>query len=134
MFFRVNIGRATTTAEDKLAGVRKVYGNDGARPSVFLRFSRFRFREGKETEGLGILRKHKAAIRSAPGCQEVWLGQGQHPATECIVIALFEDEESLRHLEGRLRSDPVRGGDFFALLSMTSQPPEVTVFEVRPDP
>lgn len=100
---------------------------------MFLRFSRFRFKEGKEGEGLGILHAHTAAIRHAPGCREAWLGQGQHPATECLVVALFEDEDSLRRLEGRLRSDPARGGDFFALLSMTREPPEVTVYEVRGD-
>jgi len=99
--------------------------------SVFLRFSRFRFKEGKEADGLDILRKHAAAIRAAPGCRDAWLGQGQHPATECIVIALFEDEDSLRRLEARLRSDPVRGGDFFSRLSLTTQPPEVTQYDVR---
>lgn len=98
---------------------------------MFLRFSRFRFKEGKEAEGLEILRKHAAAIRAAPGCREAWLAQGQHPATECVVIGLFEDEESLRDLEGRLRSDPARGGEFFALLSLTTQPPEITQYEVR---
>src|SRR2546426_582198 len=50
---------------------------------------------------------------------------------ECIVVALFEDEDSLRRLEGRLRSDPLRGGDFFSLLSLTTQPPEVVQYEVR---
>jgi hypothetical protein len=44
---------------------------------------------------------------------------------------LFQDEESLRRLEGRLRSDPTRGGDFFALLALTTQPPEVVPYEVR---
>ena len=100
-------------------------------PDVFLRFSRFRFKEGKEAEGLEILRRHSAAIKSAPGCRDAWLAQGQHPATECVVVALFEDEDSLRRLEGRLRSDPVRGGDFFSLLSLTTQPPEVVQYEIR---
>ncbi|TMA04117.1 MAG: hypothetical protein E6J93_08260 [Methanobacteriota archaeon] len=100
-------------------------------PDTFLRFSRFRFKEGKEAEGLDILRRHSAAIKSAPGCRDVWLAQGQHPATECVVVALFENEDSLRRLEGKLRSDPLRGGDFFALLSLTTQPPDVTQYEVR---
>ena len=124
-------GRATTTGGHKLAGPRKVFENRCRRAGVFLRFSRFRFKEGRETEGTSILRRHTKAIRSAPGCRDAWLGQGQHPATEFVVVALFEDEDSLRRLEGRLRSDPVGGGDFFALLSMTTQPPEVTQYEVR---
>ena len=99
---------------------------------MFLRFSRFRFKEGRETEGLEILRRHVAAIKSAAGCRDAWLAQGQHPATECVVVALFEDEDSLRRLEGRLRSDPVRGGDFFELLRLTTQPPEVVPYEIRP--
>ena len=98
---------------------------------MFLRFSRFRFKEGKEVEGLDILRRHAAAIRAASGCRDAWLAQGQHPATECVVVALFVDEDSLRRLEGSLRSDPLRGGDFFALLSLTTQPPDVTQYEVR---
>src|SRR5712691_45933 len=100
-------------------------------PDMFLRFSRFRFKEGKEAEGLDILRRHSAAIKSAPGCRDAWLAQGQHPATECVVVALFDDEDSLRRLEGRLRSDPLRGGDFFSLLSLTTQPPEVVQYEIR---
>jgi hypothetical protein len=98
---------------------------------VFLRFARFRFKEGKEVEGLRILRGHAAAIRSSPGCLHAWLGQGQHPTTECVVIAVFQDESSLRTLEGRLRSDPARGGDFLALLALTTQPPDVIPYEVR---
>src|SRR5437899_5927603 len=98
---------------------------------MFLLFSRFRFKDGKEAEGLAILRRHVAAISSAGGCRDAWLGQGQHPATECVVIALFEDEDSLRRLEGRLRSDPTRGGDFFALLPLTTQPPEVVPYGVQ---
>ena len=98
---------------------------------MFLRFARFRFKEGKEADGLTILQRHAAAIRNSPGCCEAWLAQGQHPSTECVVIALFEDEDFLRRLEGRLRSDPVHGGDFFSLLSLTTQPPEVTQYEVR---
>ena len=131
MFFRLNTFRTTTPGGDKVAGLRKFYGSEQGGPSVFLRFARFRFKEGKEGEGLRILRGHAAAIRSAPGCRDAWLAQGQHPATECIVIALFEDEDSLRKLEGRLRSDPSRGGDFFALLGLTTQPPEVVPYEVR---
>ncbi|MGI0148862.1 MAG: putative quinol monooxygenase [Thermoplasmata archaeon] len=98
---------------------------------MFLRFARFRFKEGKEGEGLRVLQKHLEAIRNAPGCIDAWLGQGQHPATECVVVALFPDEDSLRHLEGRLRSDPSRGGDFFALLALTTQPPEIVPYEIR---
>ena len=126
-----HVDRATTTGGHKLAGPRKVFENRCGRAVVFLRFSRFRFREGRETEGMSILWRHAKAIRSATGCRDAWLGQGQHPATEFVVVALFEDEDSLRRLEGRLRSDPEGGGDFFALLSMTTQPPEVTQYEVR---
>jgi hypothetical protein len=133
MFFRLNTPRATTPGEDKVAGPRKFYANARPRLPMFLRFSRFRFKDGKEGEGLRILQGHAAAIRRAPGCLSAWLGQGQHPATECVVIALFQDEESLRRLEGRLRSDPTRGGDFFALLPLTTQPPEVVSYEVRGD-
>jgi hypothetical protein len=98
---------------------------------MFLRFARFRFKEGKEVEGLRILQGHTASIRAAPGCISAWLGQGQHPATECVVIGLFQDEDSLRRLEGRLRSDPARGGDFFSLLALTAAPPEVVPYEIR---
>jgi hypothetical protein len=97
---------------------------------VFLRFSRFRFKEGNEEEGREILLRHMAAIRSASGCRDAWLGQGQHPSTEFVVVALFEDEASLRSLEGRMRSDPSLGGDFFSLLRLTTQPPEVVQYEV----
>ena len=131
MFFRLNTARTTTPGQDKVAGPRKFYANPCARPSMFLRFARFRFREGKEGDGLRILRGHATVIRAAPGCRDAWIGQGQHPATECVVIALFEDEDSLRRLEGRLRSDPTRGGDFFALLALTTQPPEVVPYEVQ---
>lgn len=131
MFFRLNIARATTPGGHKVAGPRKVYDNPRSRPAVFLRFARFRFKEGKETEGMRILRGHAEAIRSAPGCREAWVAQGQHPATECVVVALFDDEESLRRLEGGLRSNPTRGGDFFALLALTTQPPEVVNYEIR---
>jgi len=123
--------RATTPGEDKVAGARKVYHRERAGRVVYIRFARFRFKEGKEDEGLRILRNHTAAIRSAPECVDVWLGQGQHPATEFVVIALFPNEDSLRRLEGRLRSDPNRGGDFFALLALTTQPPEIVPYEVR---
>lgn len=99
--------------------------------TVFLRFSRFRFKEGKEEEGFAILRNHAAAVASAAGCKEAWLAQGQHPTTEFVLIALFEDEDSLRSLEGRLRSDPSLGAHFFSLLRLTTQPPEVTQYEVR---
>src|SRR5204862_1919943 len=129
-----NTERTTTPGEDKVAGPRKFYANPRARPSMFLRFARFRFREGKEAEGLRILRGHANAIRTAPGCRDAWLGQGQHPATECVVIALFEDEDSLRRLEGRLRSDPRRGGDFFAPRGLTTQPPAGLPYEVREPP
>jgi quinol monooxygenase YgiN len=106
-------------------------GTEAVASRVFVRFARFRFKDGKEADGLRILRGHADAIRSAPGCRDAWLGQGQHPATECVLIALFDDEDSLRKLEGRLRSDPARGGDFFALLALTTQPPEVVPYEVR---
>jgi quinol monooxygenase YgiN len=134
MFFRLNTMRTTPPGRDKVAGPRKFYGNARARLSMFLRFARFRFKDGKEGDGLRILHGHAAAIRAGPGCRGAWLGQGQHPATECVVIALFEDEDSLRRLEGRLRSDPTRGADFFALLPLTTAPPEVTSYEVRAGP
>jgi|GEM_PF-1918880 len=98
---------------------------------MFIRFSRFRFKEGKEGEGAEILARHASKIRSAPGCEDAWVGQGQHPSTEFVVIARFADEASLRSLEGKLRSDPAIGGDFFSLLRLTTQPPEVTQYEVR---
>src|SRR5439155_1621938 len=50
MFFRLNTERTTTPGEDKVAGLRKFYANLRARPSMFLRFARFRFREGKEAD------------------------------------------------------------------------------------
>jgi len=98
---------------------------------VFLRFSRYRFKEGNETEGLELLKAQSASLRAADGCTEAWLAQGQHPSTEFVLIGLFEDESSLRSYEGRLRSDPTRGGDFFSLLRLTTQPPEVTQYEIR---
>ena len=106
-------------------------GTEGSFPRMLIRFARFRFKEGKEGEGLRILGAHTVAIRAAPGCRDAWLAQGRHPATECIVIALFADEESLRRLEGRLRSDPTAGGDFLALLPLTAQPPEVVAYEIK---
>ena len=99
--------------------------------SVFIRFSRYRFRPGAETEGLETLRRQAQAIKKADGCQDVWLAQGQHPSTEIVLIARFRDEASLRSYDGRLRSDPILGSAFFALLSMTTQPPEVTQYELR---
>lgn len=101
---------------------------------MFLRFSRFRFKDGKEREGLDLLRHHAVAIASSDGCRDAWLGQGQHPATEFVVIALFDSEDHVRTLEGRLRSDPSLGGDFFELLRLTTQPPEITQYEVLARP
>jgi heme-degrading monooxygenase HmoA len=98
---------------------------------VFLRFGRFRFKEGNEGEGCDILRRHAEAMREASGCQDAWVGQGQHPSTEFVVIALFQDEASLRSFENRLRSNPSLGGGFFSLLRLTTQPPEITQYEVR---
>ncbi len=98
---------------------------------MILRFSRFRFREGNEAEGLGILRRQADAMRAAKGCEEAWLGQGQHPSSEFVLIGRFRDEASLRAYEGRLRSTPTEGGDFFSLLRLTTQPPEVTQYELR---
>ncbi len=84
---------------------------------------------------MAILGRHAAALRGADGCEDAWIGQGQHPSTEFVVIARFRDEASLRSFDGRLRSDPSMGGDFFALLRLTTQPPEVTQYEVRgPNP
>src|SRR5437879_11684596 len=97
-------------------------GKRRGRPDVFLRFSRFRFKEGKEVEGLDILRRHAAAVRTAPGCRQAWVAQGQHPATECIVVALFEDEDSVRRLEGKLRADPLSGGAFVPLIPQPREP------------
>ncbi len=98
---------------------------------MFLRFSRYRFKEGSEAAGLEILRKHVASLKAAPGCDEAVVAQGQHPSTEFVVLARFRDEASLRSFEGRLRSDPNQGGDFFSLLRLTTQPPEVTTYELK---
>jgi hypothetical protein len=98
---------------------------------VFLRFSRYRFRDGAEADGFEILRRHAAVVAAAPGCENAWLAQGQHPSTEFILVALFRDEPSLKSFEGRLRSDPTLSGDSFALLRLTRQPPEMTEYEVR---
>ena len=106
-------------------------GGAGVRGGVFLRFSRFRFKEGNEGVGLAILRNHAKAMAASPGCQEVFLAQGQHPSTEFVVVAIFEDDAKLRSFEVQLRSDPELGGDFFSLLRLTTQPPEVTQYEVR---
>lgn len=98
---------------------------------MFLRFSRYRFREGNETEGLEILKRQLASLRGADGCDEAWLAQGQHPSSEFVLIGRFRDEASLRTYEGRLRSDPAQGGEFFSLLRLTAKPPEVTQYEIR---
>jgi len=98
---------------------------------VFLRFSRYRFTEKNEAERLEILRRQAASMRSAEGCEDVWLAQGQHPATEFIVVGRFRDEASLRRYEGLLRSDPGKGSDFLSLLRLTTQPPELTQYEMR---
>ncbi len=98
---------------------------------MLLRFSRYRFKEGTEAEGLEILMRLAAVMRSADGCEDAWLAQGQHPATEFILIGRFRDEVALRTYEGRLRSDPVQGSDFFSLLRLTTQPPELTQYETR---
>ncbi len=98
--------------------------------NVFLRFSRYRFREGNEAEGLEVLRRHVAALKAAPGCEEAVVAQGQHPSTEFVVLARFRDEASLRAFEGRLRSDPTQGSDFLSLLRLTTHPPEVATFQV----
>lgn len=98
---------------------------------VIVRFSRYRFKDGSETEGAEILRRHVAALKQAPGCDDAWLAQGQHPSTEFIVVARFEDEASLRSFEGVLRSDPNQGSDFFSLMRLTRQPPELTTYDVR---
>lgn len=99
---------------------------------MWIRFSRFRFREGQEAAGSDVLRNHAKRIASADGCRDAWVGQGQHPSTEFVVIALFDSEDQLRRLEVRLRSDPAMGSDFFSLLRLTTEPPEVTQYEVRP--
>jgi hypothetical protein len=99
---------------------------------MFLRFSRYRFKEGSEGEGGEVLERHAKAIRWAAGCEAVWLARGQHPATEFVLIALFRDEASLRSLEGRLRSDPSLGSESFSLMRLTTSPPEMTQYEVRP--
>ncbi len=98
---------------------------------MFVRFSRYRFREGNEAEGLDVLRAQVRSLRAAEGCEDALVAQGQHPSTEFIVLARFRDEASLRAYEGRLRSDPTQGGDFFSLLRLTTQPPEVTQYEVK---
>ncbi len=138
MFFRLNICAATEAAGDKAADacdeersfcLRSAYGW-WAGPLI-VRFNRFRFKDGRETEGLEILRKHAAVVRAAEGCESVFLAQGQHPSTEVVVIALFRDEVSLRAFENRLRSDPSLGSDQFSLLRLTTRPPEMTEYEVR---
>ena len=98
---------------------------------VYLRFSRYRFKDGSEAEGLEILQRHVASLKAAPGCEEAVVGQGQHPATEFVVLARFRDEASLQGFEGRLRSNPAQGGDFFSLLRLTSHPPELTTYELH---
>lgn len=99
--------------------------------AVIVRFSRYRFKDGAEAEGAEILRRHVAALEAAEGCEDAWLAQGQHPSTEFIVVARFHDEGSARDFEGGLRSDPTQGSDFFSLLRLTKQPPEVTQYELR---
>ncbi len=99
--------------------------------AVFVRFSRYRFKEGSEAEALQILSRHAAALRAAEGCEDAWVAQGQHPSTECIVVARFRDGASLRTFESRLRSDPAQGSDFFLLLRLTAHPPEITQYELR---
>ncbi len=98
---------------------------------TMIRFSRYRFKEGAEGEGLEVLRRHMAALRAAEGCEDAWVAQGQHPSTEFIVVARFRDEASVRAFEGKLRSDPSQGSDFFSLLRLTRQPPEVTQYGLR---
>lgn len=98
---------------------------------MFIRFSRYRFKEGNEAEGLEILRAHAEAMASSPGCERAWVAQGQHPATEFIVIGEFRDEAALRAFEGRLRSDPNLGSDLFSLMRLTTQPPDMQQFEIR---
>ncbi len=101
---------------------------------MFVRFSRYRFKDGAETEGAEILRRHVAALKAAEGCEEAWLARGQHPSTEFIVVARFQDEASLRTFEGRLRSDPEQGSSFFSLLRLTIQPPEMMQCELVSTP
>ncbi len=72
-----------------------------------------------------------ASLAATPGCVEAVVAQGQHPSTEFVVLARFRDETSLQSFEGRLRSDPTQGSDFFSLLRLTTQPPEVTAYELR---
>ncbi len=98
---------------------------------MIIRFSRYRFKEGSESEGADILRRHVAALQAAQGCEDAWLAQGQHPSTEFIVVARFRDEGTARSFEGNLRSDPSQGSDFFSLLRLTKQPPEVTLYEMQ---
>ena len=62
------------------------------------------------------------------------MGRAQHPSTEFVVVAMFDGEGSLRKFEGTLRGDPALGGDFFALLRLTSAPPEVSPYEVLASP
>src|SRR2546422_5542662 len=131
MFFRLNIVRATPAGGHKLAGLRKVFGKEepstGRVPPV-LSLPVQGGQGGRRTRDPPPTHGRNS---SCTGLQDAWLAQGQHPATECVVIALFVDEDSLRRLEGSLRSDPLRGGDFFALLSLTTQPPDVTQYEIR---
>lgn len=116
---------------DDLAAAAKLFPTGSVGGRVFVRFSRYRLKEGSEVEGHEILARHVAALRAAAGCEDAWVAQGQHPSTEFIVVARFRDEPSLRSFEGRIRSDPGQGSDVFSLMRLTTQPPELTQYEVR---
>jgi heme-degrading monooxygenase HmoA len=115
---------------DETKGAKRSFPRLPFDRGVFIRFSRYRFKEGQEAEGVEVLRRHVSSLQSADGCEEAWLAQGQHPSTEFIVVARFRDESSLRAFEGGLRSDPSRGSDLFSLLRLTTMPPEQTQYEV----
>lgn len=100
---------------------------------MMIRFSRFRLNAGAEADALALLRRHAAAVRAADGCETAILGQAQHPSTEFVLIAQFRDEPSLRRFEGRLRSEPSLGGDQFALLRLTSTPPDLAEYVTLPE-
>lgn len=98
---------------------------------MIFRFSRYRFKEETVEEGLRVLRGHARAVAAAPGCESAWVARGRHPDTVVVLLAAFRDDASLRSFEGRLRSDPLLGSDAFALMRLTTAPPEMAEYQVQ---
>jgi len=109
----------------------KVFPEGRGAVLVILRFSRYRFKEETVEVGLRILGGHAKAVAAAPGCEAAWVARGRHPDTVVILLARFRDDASLRTFEGRLRSDPALGSDAFALMRLTTAPPEMAEYEVQ---